>query len=150
MKHRFALLIGVAVIALTLASSAFAFDCMRVSSSANGLRQSAGNSGMWIYFDMTDTGNGMAQILDFFGVDESFAPCLQAAYDQAVAANPALPRYFALGNGVAGGNHNGPAVLAHNNPNGRVLSNGTGIEHFDDTVLPVILAAAPGCGVPTG
>ena len=64
--------------------------------------------------------------------------------------NPALPLYFALGLGVAGGNHNGPGVLAHNNPNGVVLANGVGIDHFDDTVLPVILAAAPGCGVPTG
>ena len=39
----------------------------------------------------------------------------------------------------------GPGVLAHNNPNDRVLANGTGIDHFDDTVLPVLLAALPGC-----
>ena len=67
MKHRLALFIGVAVVALTVTSSAFAFDCMRVSSSAQGLQQSAGNSGMWLYFDMTDSGSGMAQILEFFG-----------------------------------------------------------------------------------
>jgi hypothetical protein len=146
MKHRLALFIGVAVVALTVTSSALAFDCMRVSASAKGLQQSAGNSGMWLYFDMTDGGNGIPQIVEFFGIDPSAGPCLQAAYDSAVAANPKLPLHFALGTGVAGGNNNGPGVLAHNNPNSNVLSNGTGIEHFDDTVLPVLLAAAPGCG----
>jgi hypothetical protein len=145
MKHRLALFIGVAVVALTVTSSALAFDCMRVSSSAQGLQQSANNSGRWLYFDMTDGGNGVAQILDFFGLPSNTAPCFQAAYDSAVTGNPKLPLYFALGIGVAGGNTNGPGVIAHNNPNDRVLSNGTGIEHFDDTVLPVFLAAMPGC-----
>lgn len=145
MKHRFSLFIGVAVAALVMSSSALAFDCMRVSSSAQGLQQSAGNSGKWIYFDMTDGGNGVTEILTFFGVPTSAAPCFQAAYDAAVAANPTLPEYFALGNGVAGGNSNGPGVLAHNNPNTNVLSNGTGIDHFDDTVLPVFLGAAQTC-----
>ena len=145
MKHRFALLVGVAVVALTVTSSALAFDCMRVSSSKQGLQQSASNSGKWLYFDMTDGGGGVAEIVDFFGLPSSTVPCFQAAYDAAVASNPLLPKYFALGFGVAGGDSNGPGVLAHNNPNSRVLSNGTGIEHFDDTVLPVFLAAAPGC-----
>jgi hypothetical protein len=145
MKHRFAVFVGVAVVALTVASSALAFDCMRVSSSANGLQHSASNSGRWLYFDMTDSGTGVAQILDFFGVPSAAAPCFQSAYDAAVAANPKLPLYFALGIGVAGGQTNGPGVIAHNNPNARVLSNGTGIDHFDDTVLPVFLAALPTC-----
>jgi hypothetical protein len=147
MKHRFALFVGAVVVALTVTGSAFAFDCMRVSSSAKGLQQSASNSGMWTYFDMTDSGNGIAEIVHFFQGDPSWVPCLQAAYDQAVAANPKLPLYFALGTGVAGGNHNGPGVLAHNNPNDGVLANGTGIDHFDDTVLPVLLGS--GC-IPTG
>jgi hypothetical protein len=145
MKHRLALLVGVMVVALTLASSALAFDCMRVSSSAQGLQQSATNSGRWLAFDMTDSGNGITQILEFFGAPTELAPCLQSAYDSAVAANPKLPLYFALGIGVAGGLTNGPGVLAHNNPNDNVLSNGTGIDHFDDTVLPVLEAALPGC-----
>lgn len=147
MKHRFAALVGVAVLALTLTSAAFAHDCMRVSSSPQGLQQSANNSGMWIYFDMTDGGNGIPQILNFFGLptDPGTVGCFQTAYDQAVAANPALPLYFAIGNGVAGGNTNGPGVLAWHNKNEGVLSNGTGIDHFDATVLPVLMAAAPGC-----
>jgi hypothetical protein len=145
MKHRLALFVGVAVVALTVTSSALAFDCMRVSSSATGLQHSTSNSGRWLYFDMTDSGNGITQILEFFGAPTEAAPCFQSAYDAAVAANPKLPLYFALGIGVAGGQTNGPGVIAHNNPNHRVLSNGTGIEHFEDTVLPVILAAAPSC-----
>ena len=145
MKHRLVLFVGVTLVALTLASSALAFDCMRVSSSAQGLQQSAANSGRWLAFDMTDGGNGIAQILEFFGAPAELAPCLQSAYDSAVATNPKLPLYFALGVGVAGGLTNGPGVLAHKNPNGNVLSNGTGIDHFDDTVLPVLEAALPGC-----
>ena len=145
MKHRFALLVGVFALALLVTSSALAFDCMRVSSSAQGLQQSAGNSGRWLYFDMTDSGNGVTEIVNFFGLPSSTAPCFQAAYDKAVAANPTLPVYFALGIGVAGGNTNGPGVIAHNNPNANVLSNGTGIDHFDDTVLPVFLGALPSC-----
>ena len=147
MKHRFAVVIGVAVVALTVTSSALAFDCMRVSSSPKGLQQSASNSGNWLYFNMTVGGNGIPEILGFFGLptDPGTVACFQAAYDAGVVANQKLPLYFALGIGVAGGNTNGPGVLAHNNPNSRVLSNGTGIEHFDDTVLPVLLAAAPGC-----
>jgi hypothetical protein len=145
MKHRLALFVGVAVIALTVTSSALAFDCMRVSSSAQGLQQSANNSGRWLYFDMTDSGNGVAELITHDGLPSSTVPCFQAAYDAAVAANPKLPVYFALGIGVAGGNSSGPGVLAHNNPNDNVLSNGTGIEHLDDTVIPVLEAAAPGC-----
>jgi hypothetical protein len=144
MKHRLALLVCAFLVALAATSSAFAFDCMRVSSSAQGLQQSAG-SGKWLYFDMTDNGTGVAQVLEFFGLPSSSAGCFQTAYDTAVAANPTLPEYFALGTGVAGGDTNGPGVLAHNNPNSNVLANGTGIDHFDDLVLPVFEAAAPSC-----
>ena len=97
MTKRLAVFAAVLVSALAVSASALAFDCMRVSSSAQGLQQSASNSGMWLYFDMTDSGNGVAQILEFFGLPSSTAPCFQAAYDSAVAANPKLPLHFALG-----------------------------------------------------
>src|SRR5438874_8423562 len=145
MKHRFALILGVFLVALAATSSALAFDCMRVSSSAAGLQQSATNSGDWLFFDMTDGGTGVAQIVDFFGLPSSTVPCFQSAYDAAAASNSLLPKYFALGIGVAGGKTgNGPGVIAHKAPD-KVWSNGTGIEHFDDTALPVFLAAAPTC-----
>ena len=147
MKHRLTVVIAVVAVSLTMTGSALAFDCMRVSSSKQGLQQSASNSGMWLDFDMTPGGGGTAQILDFFGIPYTSTQlaCFQNAYTTAQASNPALPTYFALGVGVAGGKTgNGPGVLAHNAPD-KVLSNGTGIDHFDDTVLPVFEAAAPTC-----
>jgi hypothetical protein len=142
MKHRVLPVLAAVAVALTLTGSALAFDCMRVSSSQQGLLQST-KSGNWLYFDMTN-GSGIAEILAFGGVPatQSQIDCLQTAYSASNA-----PRYFALGVGVAGGKTlNGPGVLAHNAPD-KVLTNGTGIEHLDDTVLPVLEAAAPGCGL---
>ena len=132
MKHRFLVALAVAVVTLSLAGTALAFDCMRVSSSLKGLQQSATKGGNWAFFDMTN-GTGIGEILGFLGVPATPAQvgCLQDAYTAAQASNPALPSYFALGAGVAGGKTgNGPGVLAHNAPDS-VLSNGTGIDHLD-------------------
>jgi hypothetical protein len=126
---------------LATAGSALAFDCIRVSSSLQGLTKST-KSGNWLVFNMTPGGGGVAQVLDFFGipVSSSQLACFQNAYN-----NSSGPRYFALGTGVAGGKTgNGPGVLAHNAPD-KVLMNGTGIDHLDDTVIPVFEAAAPTC-----
>jgi hypothetical protein len=146
MRHRFAAVLAVAVASLTLAGGALAFDCIRVSSSLQGLQQST-RSGNWVAFDMT--GGGVAQLLSFFEV--SLLPddlsCVQTAYLASGA-----PKYFALGIGVAGGRTgHGPGVLALNAPDG-VLSNGTGIDHLDDTVIPALIGAFGACGleVPEG
>jgi hypothetical protein len=147
MKRRFVAVLAVVAVTLTMTGSALAFDCMRVSSSKQGLQKSASKSGMWLAFDMTPGGGGVAQLLSFFGVptDSSTVACFQTAYSAAQVSNPLLPTYFALGVGVAGGKTgNGPGVLAHNAPD-KVLANGTGIDHFDDTVLPVFESAAPTC-----
>ncbi|MEA2198467.1 MAG: hypothetical protein QOJ25_2518 [Solirubrobacteraceae bacterium] len=140
MKRRF--IAGFAAFALTFAAAgpALAFDCMRVSSSLQGLQQST-NGGNWTAFDMTASGGGVAAVLSFFGVPVSDAQlaCFQTAYD-----NSGAPTYFALGTGVAGGKTNGPGVLAHNAPE-KVLTNGTGIDHFDSTVQPVFENAASTC-----
>ena len=128
------------VVALAVVAGASANDCMRVSSSLQGLQQSTA-SGKWLAFDMTDTGNGVADFVSFAGLPPSTVPCFQAAYDASSA-----PRYFALGIGVAGmnGSQNGPGVLASGAPD-KVLTNGKGIDHFEDAVLPVFLNALPGC-----
>ena len=47
MKHRFTALLALVLVALTITSSAFAFDCIRVSSSHQGLVQST-QSGKWL------------------------------------------------------------------------------------------------------
>ena len=138
MKHRLALIAGVVAVALVVAGAAFAHDCMRVSSSMQGLKQSA-NSGNWLYFDMTHGGGGVAQVVGFFGLPASSVDCFQAAYDTSTG-----PRYFAIGVGVAGGDNGGPGALAWKAPD-KVLMNGTGIDHFDESVLPIFLNALPTC-----
>src|SRR5690349_897480 len=119
MKHRFALFAAVTALALALTGTAFAHDCMRVSSSMQGLQQSSAHGGNWLYFDMTDGGNGVPQILTFFNAptDPTTVACFQSAYDQARVANSALPKYFAIGIGVAGGDTHGSGVIAWHNPN---------------------------------
>ena len=141
-KHRFALVCGVVALALALSGVALANDCMRVSSSLQGLQQSADKSGNWLFFDMTDSGSGVSMVLEHFGIPVTTqqVACFQSAYDASTG-----PKYFAIGIGVAGGHSgNGPQVLAHNAPD-KVLTNGTGIDHFDDSVLPIFLAAVPTC-----
>jgi hypothetical protein len=40
-------------------------------------------------------------------------------------------------------------VLAHNNPNTSVLSNGQGIDHFEESgIIPALMAAAETCHIP--
>jgi hypothetical protein len=146
MRHRFA--IGVAVLAFGLVGvgSAAAFDCIRVSSSLQGLKQST-RSGHWLLFDLSTPG---AAKDTFAGISEGAiqltnqqASCFVTAY-----AASGQPRFWALGLGVAGGFNGGPGVLAGHNKNTRVLSNNKGIDHFEDSaIIPAIFAAADGCGI---
>jgi hypothetical protein len=147
MKKRLSVGLAVLVLALVGAGSALAFDCIRVSSSLQGLQQST-KSGNWLLFDLS-TPDAFQESLTEFGVvltDEQ-AECGAAAY-----ADSGQPLYFALGIGVAGGgNENASAgsVLAYNNPNISVLSNGTGIDHFEESgIIPALEAAAATCGIP--
>jgi hypothetical protein len=57
-----------------------------------------------------------------------------------------LSSYFALGFGVAGPN----GVLAHNNPNARVLGNLKGIDHLEDSPIGAALFGAATCGLEVG
>ena len=126
MKHRLTVLFAVLMLALVGTSSALAFDCIRVSSSLNGLRHST-KSGKWALFNLS-----------------SVATCVSNGYK---AAGADLPLYFALGFGVAGRN----GVLAHNNPNDRVLGNLKGIDHLEDSPIGAALfGSAEACGLPVG
>jgi hypothetical protein len=146
MRHRFA--IGVAVLAFGLVGvgSAAAFDCIRVSSSLQGLKQST-RSGHWLLFDLStpeaakDTFAGISE--GAIQLTNQQASCFVTAY-----AASGQPRFWALGLGVAGGFNGGPGVLAGHNKNTRVLSNNKGIDHFEDSgIIPAIFAAADGCGI---
>ena len=145
-----------AVIGLTLASGAVAFDCIRVSSSLQGLQQST-QSGNWLLFDLSSA-QGVAQTFqNDFGaqIAPEDAACFAGAYAQS-----GQPQYWALGIGVAGGkkdstNSQGAratsgefGVIAWHNENVRVLSNGTGIDHFDDSpIIGAVFQAAGACNI---
>lgn len=140
--------------ALTVAGSAFAFDCIRVSTSLQGLQQST-RSGNWLLVQL-DTAQGVHDAV--FGLTDgaidltpSQAGCAAAAY-----AATGEPQYFALGTGPAGGKKasvtphgartaaEGWGVIAWNAPD-VVLSDGKGIDHADDTVIPALQEAVFGC-----
>jgi hypothetical protein len=149
MKFRLKALLALLVLALTFTGSALAFDCIRVSSSLQGLQQST-RSGHWLLFDLSSAATTQ-QTLGNAGVDLTTeqAQCVSANY----LASGQSP-YFALGVGVAGGfNSNAAAggVLAHNNPNDGVLGNLRGIDHLDDSPIGAALfGAATACGIPVG
>jgi len=145
MKHRAAALLAVVLVALAVAGSAFAFDCIRVSSSLAGLEAST-QSGNWLLFDFSSA-QGAQSTLENIGVvvTGDQAACLATEY-----AKSGEPLYFALGINVAGG-EKGVGVLAWNNPNERVLQNGKGIDHLDDSgILVAANEAAATCGVDLG
>jgi hypothetical protein len=134
------MLLSAVAASLTLAGSALGFDCIRVSSSLQGLQQST-QSGKWALFDFS---SGASVQQSFAGVGEDLTAA-QAECGAASYRASGQPLYFALGFGVAGPN----GELAHNNPNENVLSNGKGIDHLENSgILTAILAAAASCGIP--
>ena len=129
--------------ALVFASAAAAHDCIRVSSSHQGMINSTSRSGNWLLFDFSSAGATL-QTFQILGVSATpqQAQCFSDAYAQS-----GQPQFFALGIGVAGKN----GVLAHNNPNDRVLADGHGIDHLDDSpILGAAGAAAGPCGIDLG
>jgi hypothetical protein len=146
MRHRFAVVAALLALGLVGVGTAAAHDCIRVSSSLQGLKQST-KSGNWLLFDLSTASSAQQTFATISGgalvVTDAQASCFVAAYAQS-----GQPRYWALGIGVAGGENGGPGVLAHNNPNDGVLSNGKGIDHFEDSaILPAVGAAAGACGI---
>ena len=142
MKRRILALLALLIAALALAGSAFAFDCIRVSSSLQGLEQST-KSGNWVLFNLSSP-ESVQETLANLGetIPLEQATCLSTAY-----AASEQPVYFALGVGVAGPN----GVLAHNNPNDNVLGNLKGVDHLEDSPIGAALfAAAETCGLETG
>lgn len=138
MKHRLAVLAAVFTAALALAGSAVAFDCIRVSSSLQGLEQST-KSGNWLLFDLSSVEGlqgTLARIGEPIPSDEE-AECFVAAYSAS-----RQPQFFALGIGVAGPN----GVLAWNTTNS--MGDGKGVDHLETSgILPAVFAAAQTCGI---
>lgn len=126
MKRSIVLLAAVAV-SLVLASSALAFDCIRVSSSPTGMTMSSG-SGKW--FAIT-----LDELVASLPATDAQQQCILDG-----AAEAGLPTVVAIGTGPGGPDH----VIAGRNPdpNG-VLGNGKGIDHLEDLYGPLLVA----CGV---
>jgi hypothetical protein len=147
MRHRLLAFVAATVAALAITGSAVAFDCIRVSSSLQGLAQST-KSGNWLLFDLSSAAGVQGTFANVFGAEltPAQAACFAGAY-----ATSGQPQYFALGIGVAGGKKDNPGgfgVLAWNNPNDSVLGNGKGIDHIEDGgIVPAVFAAAGACGI---
>jgi hypothetical protein len=149
--------IALATLALTAASAttASAFDCIRVSSSLQGLMGSM-KSGNWLVFDFSSAAGAKQTFANVGGsVTDQQAQCFVTAY-----AKTDQPKFFALGVGVAGGKKtsatsngaraaaDGFGVIAWNNGNDVVLSDGHGIDHFDDSpILAAVFTSAMSCGI---
>lgn len=146
MRNRFAVLVAVLAFGLIGVGSAAAFDCIRVSSSLQGLKQST-KSGNWLLFDLSTAPAAQKTFANIsegaIVLSDEQANCFVDAY-----AASGQPRYWALGIGVAGGPNGGPGVLAGHNKNTRVLSNGKGIDHFEDSsIIPAVFGTAEACGI---
>ena len=141
MRYRLALLVVAVAASLTLAGSAFAFDCIRVSSSLQGLKASA-KSGNWLVFDFS-TAAGTQETFAT-GIEQTITPA-QAACFTTEYAKAEQPQFFAIGIGVAGPN----GVLAHLNENTKVLSDGNGIDHLEVSgIFPAFVDASIACNIP--
>ena len=140
--HRKLTALVVAVVAsLVLSGSALAFDCIRVSSSLQGLQASAG-SGKWLPLDFSTPAGTDQTFSDVIEVD--ITPAQAACFTTAYAAT-GEPQFFAIGIGVAGPN----GVLAFMNENANVLSDNKGIDHLEDSgIFPAFVEAAIACGIP--
>jgi hypothetical protein len=142
-KHRLLAAAALAVVSLTVVASASAFDCIRVSSSLQGLQAST-KSGNWLLFDLSSPAAVQAtaeRVGEPMPLD--VATCVADEY-----ASYGVSPYFALGVGVAGGRTgHGTGVLAWNNPNDWVLGNGKGVDHLEDSVVGAALFGSLGaCG----
>jgi hypothetical protein len=136
MRYRLAAVATVIVAALAVAGSAFGFDCIRVSSSLQGLQQST-KSGNWLLFDFSSA-DAIQQTFANLGdeLTDEEAECFADLY-----AESGEPLYFALGIGVAGPN----GVLAWNNHNA-ALGDGKGIDQIEQTgILEVFEQAEEEC-----
>jgi hypothetical protein len=139
MRHRLTLLVAAFVGALAIAGSAAAFDCVRVSSSLQGLEAST-RSGNWLLFDLS-SGESVQRTLAQFGetLTDAEAECFAQEY-----AGSGQPLYFAIGIGVAGPN----GILAHRNETS-AMGDGKGIDRLEQSgIFPALIAAAISCGIP--
>lgn len=143
MKRSILAAAGLTAAALVVgASPAFAFDCIRVSASQQGLMQST-KSGNWAYMTIDDLVQGG---IESGQVPPDAGPCIVSTWHQL-----GEPSYFAIGVGVAGAKgatQSGRITdesffeLAKNAPV-KVMVNGKGVDHLDDAIMIVAGTCLP-------
>ena len=136
---------GTALALSALAAPAYAWDCIRVSASPQGL-QSSSQHGQWMYMTFDDlVAGGVAE----GAIDASQVDCVTAAWTKL-----GEPTSFAIGGGVAGakGAETSGRVtdsdffeLAKNAPL-KVMVNGKGVDHLDDALM-LVVAGCPSTDV---
>ena len=144
MKRRLIAFGVVGALVLAFAGSAFAFDCIRVSSSLQGLQNST-KSGNWLLFDLSgpEAVQGTFERVVGEEVPADVAKCVSDTY-----ATYEVTPYFAFGIGVAGGEKGGPGVLAGHNKNEDLLANLRGIDHLEESPVGAALFGSLGaCGI---
>ena len=147
MKRRLIAFGVVGALVLAFAGSAFAFDCIRVSGSLQGLQNST-KSGNWLLFDLSSPTAVQGTFERVVGeqVPADVAKCVSDTY-----ATYKVTPYFALGIGVAGGENGGPGVLAGHNKNEEVLANLKGIDHMEESpVGAALFGSLDACGIDVG
>lgn len=147
MRRRLTAFAAVAAAALTIGGSAFAFDCVRVSGSLQGLQQST-RSGNWLLFDFSSAAavqKTFASVPEGGELPAGVAACIATHY---ATDYQGVTPYFALGIGVAGADGGGHGVLAWHNKNDAVLGNLKGIDHLDDSpVGAAFFGSLASCGI---
>lgn len=133
--------IGVVGAVSAVTAPAYAWDCIRVSSSPQGLQSSA-KSGQWEYLTFADLVQGGLQSGD---IDATQVDCVTKAW-----TDLGEPTSFAIGGGVAGAK--GAMTSGHitdtdffelaKNAPVKIMVNGKGVDHLDDALM-MIVAGCP-------
>ena len=138
------LVTSAAAAVLFAAGPAYAWDCIRVSGSAQGLQQSS-QHGQWAYMTFAQLVEGG---LEAGAIDPSQVDCVTSAWTAL-----GEPTSFAIGGGVAGakGAQQSGRIsetdffeLAKNAPL-KVMVNGKGVDHLDDALM-IIVSGCPSTG----
>ncbi|GLI26911.1 hypothetical protein ARHIZOSPH14_11530 [Agromyces rhizosphaerae] len=122
-----------AAMVLGSGAAAFAFDCINDSRSEQGNAKAGANSQVWFTASVED-------FLTFeLGLPSGVVECtLDEWLGQGYPATVTI---------MAGGARGQGGVIAGNNPNQKVVTDGRGIEHLEASYIPVIMPIIEGCSI---
>jgi hypothetical protein len=112
------------------AGAASAHECFNASRSAQGNASVAAHSAAWEEVSLDTI------LTEFIGLPQPVADCVEAS-----APSYGIPSSFVFG----GKQSASTGVIAENNPNTALLSNGKGIDHAEDAYGDALNAAIGAC-----